>query len=282
MQTNVVEVGGMRLPAPFACIVFLMTASGCASIPFFGGSAKVDRADAKNPAVEILALWQPSEGPGPNGVPIRGFGGQVYFFTQGKQSPVLVDGKVRIYVFDDRGSVQEQGRPIGEYDFDSAGWNSLAHKSSLGPAYSVFIPYSRHDLHQASCSLRIRFTPTVGPKIYSQPATVVLTGPPTKPRHGDETVIQPQTNTQAGARNPNRAPLSVNLGPSWPGAALPQQAVVPVAGADADNRLSLADDVNANEDSSSRVTPIPDTVTLQRSQRMKLQNAAGGSELDVE
>ena len=85
----------------------------------------------KNPAVEILTLWQSSDGPGPQGVPIRGFGGQIYFFTQNKGAPVLVNGKVRIYVFDDHGTAQEQGRPIGEYDFDSANWNarSAAHPS---------------------------------------------------------------------------------------------------------------------------------------------------------
>jgi hypothetical protein len=98
-------------------LLLLLAVPGCASIPFFGKTAKFERADAKNPAVEVLALWQAAEGPGPQGVPIRGFAGQVYFFTQNKPAPVLVDGKVRIYVFDDRGSTKEQARPIGEFDF---------------------------------------------------------------------------------------------------------------------------------------------------------------------
>ncbi len=110
--------------SPLIPLLLLLAASGCASIPFFGKSAKFEQADAKNPAVELLTLWQCTEGPGPQGVPIRGFAGQIYFFTQNKGAPVLVDGKVRIYIFDDHGTAKEQGRPIGEYDFDSASWNA--------------------------------------------------------------------------------------------------------------------------------------------------------------
>ena len=89
-------------------LLLLLLTPGCASLPLFGlTTAKVERADAKNPAVEILALWQASEGPGPNGVPMRGFAGQIYFFTQSRQAPVLVNGNVRIYLFDDHGSLKE-------------------------------------------------------------------------------------------------------------------------------------------------------------------------------
>ena len=124
--------------------LLLLAAPGCASGSLFGlKSVKFDRADAKNPAVQILALWQASEGPGQNGVPTRGFAAQIFFFTQAKPAPVVVDGKVRIYLFDDRGTVKQQGRPIGEFDFDPVVWNAHAHASTLGPGYAVFIPYPR-------------------------------------------------------------------------------------------------------------------------------------------
>jgi hypothetical protein len=238
-----------------ATLLFLsLAAPGCASIPFFGKTAKFDRADAKNPAVEILTLWQASEGPGPQGVPIRGFAGQIYFFMQNKPAPVVVDGKVRIYVFDDRGTVQEQGRPIGEFDFDRARWAAGVHRSSLGPGYSVFIPYPRNDFHQASCSLRVRFTPTVGPTIYSSPSTVVLNGPPTKPLHDEEPIVQPPEISKAAGADRT---LSVTLGPSFQQAASPR-GILPVAGTVANTRFSLGNDVSADDDGTGRVTPIPD------------------------
>jgi hypothetical protein len=257
-------------------LLLLLAVPGCASIPFFGKTAKFERADAKNPAVEVLALWQAAEGPGPQGVPIRGFAGQVYFFTQNKPAPVLVDGKVRIYVFDDRGSTKEQARPIGEFDFAQDGWNARAHGSSLGPGYSVFIPYPRTDFHQATCSLRVRFSTANGPTIYSSPASVVLNGPQTKPQHGDEPIVSPPAVPPA-AVSADRTPLSVTLGPSYPRSSWPQasspRVIVPVAGTDADTRFSLGNDVSADDDGSSRVTPIPDEAAS-TPRRIKLQSAS--------
>ncbi len=275
--------------SPLIPLLLLLAASGCASIPFFGKTAKFEQADAKNPAVEILTLWQCTEGPGPQGVPIRGFAGQIYFFTQNKGAPVLVNGKVRIYVFDDHGTAQEQGRPIGEYDFNSANWNARAQRSSLGPGYSVFIPYPRNDFHQATCSLRVRFVPAVGPTIYSAPSAVVLNGPPNKPLRGDEPIVSPPAVSPAAA-SAGRTPLSVTLGPSfqrtsWPQSLPPQslspRVIVPVAGTEADTRFSLGNvvdppegrDVSADDDGSARVTPIPDEAAS-TPRRIKLQSAS--------
>ncbi|HUE15079.1 MAG TPA: hypothetical protein VMR25_12990 [Planctomycetaceae bacterium] len=283
-------------------LLLLLIAPGCASMPplfSFIKSEKFDRADAKNPASEILALWQPSEGPGQNGVPTRGFNGQIYFFTQAKPGPVVVDGKVRIYLFDDRGSVEQQGKPIGEFDYDPIGWNARAHQSSLGPGYAVFIPYPRSDFHQAACSLRVRFTPNVGPTIYSPTASVALSGPPVKSLHGDEMMFQSPAARQlsglnlngsrppagAGAFNAAQAgfpsataadyaPAETGGLPLRSASRAPQrQNVVPVAGTEDDARLSLADDAQALDDSNGRSAPIPDQATAAHSGRIRLQSA---------
>jgi len=262
-------------------LLFLLLTPGCASLPLFGlTTAKVERADAKNPAVEILALWQASEGPGPNGVPIRGFAGQIYFFTQSKQAPVLVDGKVRIYLFDDHGSIKEQARPIGEYDCDSAGWNARAHNSALGPGYAVFIPYPRNDFHQSTCSLRIRFTPTVGPAIYSPPASVVLSGPPAKPVQDDERIVQPPQpvtqSRQQGLQRASQATLTTSV--TLPSPRPPfSQNVIPVSGTDADSRVSLDDDIAVPNDNVVRTAEYTTDGTSQRSGRLRLQSARSDS-----
>jgi hypothetical protein len=262
-------------------LLLLLLTPGCASLPLFGlTTANVERANAKNPAVEILALWQASEGPGPNGVPMRGFAGQIYFFTQSRQAPVLVDGKVRIYLFDDHGSVKDQARPIGEYDCDSARWNARAHNSTLGPGYEVFIPYPRNDFHQSTCSLRIRFTPTLGPAIYSPPASVVLTGPPAKPAHDDERIVQqPQPVTkyrQQQQQNGNGATLTTSV--TLPSPRPPfSQSVRPVSGTDADARMSLGDDIAAPNDNVVRTAEYTTDAAAQRSGRLRLQSAPSDS-----
>ena len=246
-------------------LALLLALSGCASLPLFGTkTAKFERADAKHPAAEILALWQASEGPGPNGVPTRGFAGQIFFFTQSKPSPVVVDGKVRIYLFDDHGTVKEQAKPIAEFNFDAANWNAMRHASSLGPGYAVFIPYPRNDFHQATCSLRICFTPTMGPTIYSPTAAVVLTGPPQKPTEPEKPLLAPQQARRPRPLNMNTTQLMNQM--QYPGIPIgsvatgnrTSQNVTQVSGTDADTRLSLADDIAAPEQ------PVPRSLPRRR------------------
>lgn len=168
------------LPGAFA-VLLMLTGPGCASLTLLNfKSEKLQTADAAHPAIEVLAIWQAAEGPGASGIPTRGFAGQIFFFTQDHASPVVVDGKARIYIFDDHGTAQQQARPLHQFDFDRDSWSAHLQNSKLGPTYGVFIPYPRADFHQAVCSLRVRFTPTKGRPLYSASSTIVLPGPVAK------------------------------------------------------------------------------------------------------
>jgi hypothetical protein len=254
--------------------LLLLSTAGCASMPLFGSkTANFEHADAKNPAVEILALWQAAEGPGPKGVPIRGFSGQIYFFTQAKQFPVAVDGSVRVYLFDDHGSLKEQAEPIAVFDFDAAHWRTGARNSALGPGYSVFVPYPRNDYHQTTCSLRIRFTPTAGPRIYSSPASVVLSGPSAKAEKCDEPNIQPPARvTQHRGQSPLGANPTLTTSVTLPASPAPFSSNVrPVSGTGDDARMSLADDLAASGDLQADDNSAQPTAG--RSGRLRLQSA---------
>lgn len=272
-----------RLVFPIALVglTTLLSTAGCANVPFFGNkSNKIEQADAKNPAVEILAFWQPSEGPGPKGVPVRGFGGQLYFFTQAKGTPVAVDGTARIYLFDDHGSVKEQSQPIATFEFDAAHWKNGAHNSALGPTYSIFVPYPRNDYHQTTCSLRVRFKPAVGPTIYSDPTTVVLSGPAAKSDNGDVGNIQPPLpQGQARAQWPqNGGAASLTTSVTFPPARVPgSQNVIPVNGTDADARMSLADEVAAPDNNRVQTADYTDDADAPRASRFRLQSAQSAS-----
>jgi hypothetical protein len=168
------------LPAALA-VLLIFTGSGCASFTLLNlKGEKLPTADAAHPAIEVLAIWQAAEGPGAGGIPTRGFAGQIFFFTQDHAAPVVVDGKARIYIFDDHGTAQQQARPLHQFDFDPESWRAHLQNSKLGPTYGVFIPYPRSDYHQAVCSLRIRFTSATGAPLYSASSTIVLPGPPLK------------------------------------------------------------------------------------------------------
>jgi hypothetical protein len=181
MSRRTSSCGGRKLPTILATLL-LLSSGGCASLTALNFKTdKIPTADAQHPAIEILAIWQASEGPGPKGIPVRGFAGQIFFFAQDRATPVVVDGTTRIYLFDDHGSVEEQARPLHQFDFDRASWAGHLQSSTLGPTYGVFIPYPRNDYHQAVCSLRVRFTTPKTRPLYSVSSTIALPGPPMNP-----------------------------------------------------------------------------------------------------
>jgi hypothetical protein len=172
--------GNRKLPA-FVAALLMLCGTGCANLTLLNiKTEKIPTADAEHPAIEVLAVWQAAEGPGPKGIPTRGFAGQIFFFTQDRATPVAVDGTARVYIFDDHGTLQDQARPLHQFDFDRESWKGHLQMPKIGPTYGVFIPYPRADFHQAVCSLRVRFTPTKGRPLYSASSTIVLPGPVAK------------------------------------------------------------------------------------------------------
>jgi hypothetical protein len=157
--------------------VFLVALSGCAVNGLW--KLKKDefrKADARNPAVQIVCLWQPAEGLGLDNLPTRGFAGQIIFLTQDSPTPVEIDGDVRVYLFDDQGTMEEQAKPLHQFDFVDGTWRGYLKKTAWGPTYQVFIPYVRKGSHEAKCVLRVRLTPKAGPTIVSETASITLQG----------------------------------------------------------------------------------------------------------
>ncbi len=190
-------VRNMRTRTP-SCIGVLLTLgclflSGCGSagLNFNFKQEKVEKETADNPVEQIVPVWQEAEGPGVNPAHItRGFGGQVYFITRQRGAPSEVTGKVRIYLFDDKGDLEQRAKPVHQFDFEAAAWAAHLIKSKLGPAYSVFIPYIPADQSMTECALRIRYTPAEGSPVYSQMVKITLGG--VKKPADYETVVDPK------------------------------------------------------------------------------------------
>jgi hypothetical protein len=150
--------------------------TGCTAIPDFLKSDRPRVASSSHPVTQILCLWQPGEGRDPDGLPCRGFAGQVIFLTNREPTPVVPDGDVRIYVFDDLRQADDPSKPLRQYDFTDDSWSIHRRDSTLGPTYHVFIPYTRKGLHEALCSLRVRLTPPRGQAVFSDMVSVTLKG----------------------------------------------------------------------------------------------------------
>tara|TARA_R110002095_G_scaffold173591_5_gene150975 strand:+ start:306 stop:1205 length:900 start_codon:yes stop_codon:yes gene_type:complete len=167
-------------PVRSLLILLLLSTSvtGCTSLALSSWNWKTAKnfATPKKPAVEIVALWEPAEGKGVDGLPTRGFAGQILFFQHNNSSPVYAKGEVMVYLYDDRGDLKEQSKPLHQYKFDSGAWQVHAVESTLGPAYQVFIPYVRKGRDQAECALRVQLTQKDAPDIYSRMISVKLDG----------------------------------------------------------------------------------------------------------
>lgn len=164
-------------------LLFSTSVTGCTSLALSSWNWNTAKhfATPKKPAVEIVALWEPAEGKGVDGLPTRGFAGQILFFQHNNSSPVYIKGDVMVYLYDDQGDLKEQSKPLHQYKFDAGAWQVHAVESSLGPAYQVFIPYVRKGRDQAECALRVQLTQQGSGDIYSRMISVKLEGKTPQP-----------------------------------------------------------------------------------------------------
>ncbi len=164
-----------RIVLPLTCAMFLCSLVGCSTfhVPF---EKKIPKASASDPVVQVLCLWQQAEGRDPEGYPCKGFSGQILFLSNKAATPVQCDGDVRIYLFDDQGDTEAQAKPLRQFDFDAGSWDVHLTKTSLGPTYSVFVPYVRRGVKDANCALRIRLKPKTGPVVFSDLSNMPLNG----------------------------------------------------------------------------------------------------------
>lgn len=175
---------------PFTCCTLLLMAlpalSGCSALDLDMDLPFSFSRDSKAQIADIVCLWEPAEGVGLDGLPTRGFAGQILFFRSGKPEPIRVDGDVWIYVFDDQGTSEEQARPMHQFEFPAAVWNTYLQKTNLGSAYQLFIPYTRKGVNLANCALRVRLTSEGHMPAYSKLANVTLGGKPSHPAIADD------------------------------------------------------------------------------------------------
>ena len=186
----------LRTMTRLLCGGLLLTSVGCATLQLPFGKDRIQKASARNPVVQIVCIWQPSEGRDPSGMPCRGFAGQILFLAGRNALPVQVEGDVRIYLFDDKGTSEEQAKPIHQYDFDSGSWSVHLTKGTLGPTYSVFVPYTRRGTYEAKCALRLRLKSGDQPAVFSDMAAVPLDG---RTKKADDTEVQVPSAEEAKA-----------------------------------------------------------------------------------
>ncbi len=180
-------------------MVLCVLLTGCATSGLVSDATrhkKFVKATPQNPAVKCLCVWQTADGFDSAGKSCRGVAGQVFFFNQDSAIPVMVNGDVHVFVFDDQGSEADQSKPLNQFDIDRQTWNTQVTRTQFGPAYRLFVPYTRSGRNQAELALRLRMTPDSGPVVLSDLSTINLTGhKPEKSENADESHLAAKVET---------------------------------------------------------------------------------------
>ena len=148
----------------------------------------------------ILPVWTDSVLHQPNQPGVRGFGGRVYFYTKEKTDPVEVDGSFAVYVFDADDNAPSDQKPLRKFVFTADQFKTHMSKTSMGPSYSVWIPWGEVGGEPRRLSLISRFEGREGGTTISDPTIKMLPGIPT-----NKEIAKGQTESA----KPNHSPVSL-------------------------------------------------------------------------
>lgn len=126
----------------------------------------------------ILPVWTDTVLHQPNQPGVRGFGGRIYFYGKESKEPVEVDGSLAVYVFDADDSTPSEQKPLRKFMFTPDQFKSHMSKTSIGPSYSVWLPWGEIGGPQRRLSLIARFEGRAGGSSISDPTVKMLPGIP--------------------------------------------------------------------------------------------------------
>ncbi len=128
----------------------------------------------------ILPVWTDTVLYQTNQAGVRGFGGRIYFYEKSATDPIEVDGAMAVYVFDaDNDELHEQ-KPLRKFVFTSEQFANHMSRTSIGPSYSIWLPWGEVGGPPLRLSLIARFEGTQGGTVISDPTIKLLPGVPVR------------------------------------------------------------------------------------------------------
>jgi hypothetical protein len=158
--------------------------------------------DAKPLPERMLPVWTDTVLHQPNQPGIRGFGGRIYFYAKDNTDPIEIDGSLAVYAFDaDDISVNSQ-KPLRKFVFTADQFNEHMSKTSIGPSYSIWLPWGEVGGPPRRLSLIARFEGREGGTTISDPTIKLLPGVPEKDQD-DESTADAKTDSKSPFRLSN-------------------------------------------------------------------------------
>ncbi len=169
------------------CCVMLLGSIGCgakdwkASEMFsldstwpFGGD---DDEPEKGVPVRVVGAWTDTVMTKPGQKVQRGFGGRLMFYGSKGEKPILVDGQLVVYAFNEAGREPTDTKPTRRYVFPPDQMPLHMSKSDIGASYSFWLPWDEAGGPKTEISLICRFEPKGGPVITGEQTRHMLPGP---------------------------------------------------------------------------------------------------------
>lgn len=132
---------------------------------------------------------------------VRGFGGRIVFYQEGRTLPVRVDGSIVVYAWDDTESKALSKVPDRKYVITAEELPEHFSESRIGPSYSIWIPWDEAGGAHRKITLVTRFVGTNGAEVVSEAIDAVLPGPT-----DDQLIVEERT-----LPSPDSAPVDVAL-----------------------------------------------------------------------
>jgi len=108
--------------------------------------------------------------------PTRGFGGKLFFYDEEGEAPILVDGELVVYAFNENGRAPTDNMPTRRYVFPATELSKLMDKSELGAGYNVWLPWDEAGGPKTEVSLMCRFESKEGVPLVSKQTRHSLIG----------------------------------------------------------------------------------------------------------
>jgi hypothetical protein len=132
--------------------------------------------DAAAVPERILAVWTDTVMHQKNQPGVRGFGGRIYFYEPEETDPIEIDGGLAIYIFDTETIDLAAQEPLKKYVFTAEQFAEHKSQTSIGPSYSVWLPWGEVGGPPRKLSLIARFQGTEGGTVISDPTIKLLPG----------------------------------------------------------------------------------------------------------
>ena len=120
----------------------------------------------------------------------RGFGGKLMFFKRSSEDPVRVEGNLVVYAFDETDRPDHETHPTRRYIFPMEEFVRHESDSTLGPAYSFWLPWDEVGGQQRHISLIAKFEPKDGAVVIGEQTRHLLPGLTIDPNAGKPQVAK--------------------------------------------------------------------------------------------